>query len=274
MRVRANPDVSEGRAWREYFLHVPVGYAGSAPTPLVVYFHGAGGSAAGAATRSGWSRLADHDRFLVAYPQGLPFGQGGPAAWASAGPIDYGIDDLTFVRSLLAQVERRFCVARGAVFASGMSSGGGMAGYLACALSTQIAAIAPVAGNHYTLTILGCRPRRPVALLEVHGTADGVVPYRGIPAGLSPEWPLPSIPIWVAAWARLDHCQLRPAETKVAADQTLFTYRRCAPGAGVELYRLQGGGHSYPATLGGHATDAVIYRYFMSHVRGRVARGG
>jgi polyhydroxybutyrate depolymerase len=267
VQLRANPALSEGRTSREYVVHVPAGYAGMVPTPLVLYFHGAGGNAVGADADSGWSQLADRDRFLVVYPQGLPFGQGGPAAWASAGPTEYDIDDLSFVRAVVAQVERRFCVARGAVFATGMSSGGGMAGYVACALSGQVAAAAPVAGNHYTLTKLGCRPRRRVALLEIHGTADPVVPYNGTPATVDPIWPLPPIPTWVSVWAHLNGCRPDPAEATVAGHETLFTYRRCAPGAGVELYRLDGGGHTYPTSLGGQPTDAVIYHYFMAHTR-------
>ncbi|MBV9174462.1 MAG: hypothetical protein JOZ81_30750 [Chloroflexi bacterium] len=244
-----------------------MGYRFTARTPLVLYFHGAGGSAAGANASSGWSELADREDFLVVYPQGLPFGLGGPAAWASAGPIDYGIDDLAFVRAVLGQVEARYCVARGAVFATGMSSGGGMAGYLACALSGQIAAAAPVAVNHYTLTKLGCRPRRPVALLEIHGTADTVVPYGGIPASVDPDWPLPPIPTWVSRWAHLDRCRLRPVASTPVAQETVFAYIGCASGSGVELYRLDGGGHAYPATLAGKPTALVIYRYFMDHRR-------
>lgn len=267
VQVRVAPAVSEGRARRQYVMHVPMGYRPSAPTPLVLFFHGAGGSAAGAAAGSGWSELADRERFLVAYPQGLPFGQGGPAAWASAGPIDYGIDDLAFVRAVLAQVEGRYCVARRDVFATGMSSGGGMAGYLACALPEQIAAAAPVAGNHYTLTKLGCRPRHPVSLLEVHGTADAVVPYQGIPASVDPGWPLPPIPTWVSTWAHLDRCRPQPVESRPATRETVFAYSGCANGSGVELYRLDGAGHVYPATLSGKPTDRVIYRYFIEHGR-------
>lgn len=248
-------------------MHVPVGYTSSARTPLVLYFHGAGGSAAGADASSGWSELADRDGFLVVYPQGLPFGRGGPAAWASAGRIDFGIDDLAFVRAVLAQVEARYCVARGDVFATGMSSGGGMAGYLACALSGEIAAAAPVAGNHYTLTKLGCRPRHPVALLEIHGSADAVVPYDGIPASVDPLWPLPSIPTWVSTWAHLDRCRPRPVASTPAPGDSLFVYLGCARGSAVELYRLDGAGHVYPATLAGESTNTVIYRYFMDHHR-------
>lgn len=269
--VRSVPAASEGRRQRQYIVHVPTGYTPSVPVPLVLYFHGAGGSAAGASAGSGWSALADRDRFLAVYPQGLPFGVGGPAAWASAGPVDYGLDDLGFVRSVLAQVERRFCVQPRAVFATGMSSGGGMAGYLACALSGQIAAVAPVApvaGNHYTLTRPGCHPNRSVALLEIHGTADTVVPYQGIAASLDPQWPLPSIPAWVAAWAGFDRCQGQPVSRAIADGQTLVAYTRCQGGTTVELWRLEGGGHTWPATLAGEASDNVILQFFLAHRRG------
>ncbi len=265
--VPAVPAVSEGQARRQYIVHVPAGYKSGARTPLVVFFHGSGSSAAGADANSGWSRLADRDDFLVVYPQGLPFGRGGPAGWASAGPIDYGIDDLAFVRAVLADVEERYCVAPGEVFATGMSSGGGMAGYVACALSGQIAAAAPIAGNHYTLTKLGCRPRRPVGLLEVHGTADAVVPYQGVPARVDPAWPLPSIPAWVSAWTRADHCRARPVAHTPAVRETVFVYPGCAGGSAVELYRLDGAGHISPASLSGEPADLFIYRFFIEHRR-------
>jgi polyhydroxybutyrate depolymerase len=266
-RIPAEAAVSEGQTSRTYVVHVPRSYVPSARTPLVLFFHGSGGSAAASAATSGWSELGDRDRLLAVYPQGLPFGQGGPTAWASAEPADFGIDDLCYVRAVLAAVERWFCVARGAVFATGMSSGGGMAGYLACALSGQIAAAAPIAGNHYTLMKLGCRPRRPVALLEVHGTADAVVPYQGISGSVNPLWPLPSIPTWVSKWAHLDRCRPHPSVSRPAPGQTLFRYKSCAAGGGVELYRLDGGGHAYPARLAGRPTDTVIYRYFLGHRR-------
>ena len=142
-----------------------------------------------------------------------------------------------------------------------------MAGYLACALSGEIAAAAPIEGNHYTLTKLGCRPGRPVALLEVHGTADGVVPYQGIPAHIDPGWPLPSIPEWVSTWAHLDRCRARPVTTTPVARETLFVYPRCAGGNEVELYRLDGSGHVYPATLSAKPANTVIYSFFIEHRR-------
>lgn len=264
--LRVNPATDEQHNLREYRLHIPDGYTPTTSTPLVLYFHGAGGTAAQADRDSGWSSLADRDHFLVAYPQGLPFGAGAPPAWASAGPIDFGIDDLAFVSAVLADVERRACVDKGAIFAVGLSSGGGMAGYLACALSSTISAAAPVAANNYVLTKLGCRPTRPVSILEVHGTADQIVPYYGTSARISPQWPLPSIHAWVSTWAHLDQCSSRPIVSRTG-HEAIFRYRHCVTGAGVTLYRIDGGGHTYPRQLAGRPSNAVIYQFFKTHRR-------
>jgi polyhydroxybutyrate depolymerase len=138
--------------------------------------------------------------------------------------------------------------------------------YLACALSSTISAAAPVAANNYVLTKLGCRPTRPVSILEVHGTADQIVPYYGTSARISPQWPLPSIRAWVSAWAQLDQCTSLPIVSQTR-QQTIFRYRRCAAGTDVTLYRINGGGHTYPRQLAGRPSNAVIYQFFKTHRR-------
>ena len=63
------------------------------------------------------------------------------------------------------------------IYVTGVSNGGGMAARAACELADRLAAAAPVAGGYGTLP--ACRPSRPLPVLEVHGTGDGVVPYAG-----------------------------------------------------------------------------------------------
>ena len=46
-------------------------------------------------------------------------------------------------------------------------------------------AIAPVAGGYRSLP--QCKPTRPLSVLEIHGTADPVVPYDGKPPDYSTE---------------------------------------------------------------------------------------
>ena len=60
---------------------------------------------------------------------------------------------------------------------TGVSNGGGMSARMACDAADLLSAAAPVAGGYGSLP--DCHPSRPVAILEIHGTDDQVVPYAG-----------------------------------------------------------------------------------------------
>ncbi len=53
---------------RTTLLHVPAGLPAGQPTALVVALHGVGGSGPKMEPYSGFSKVADRHRFIVAYP--------------------------------------------------------------------------------------------------------------------------------------------------------------------------------------------------------------
>lgn len=93
----------------------------------------------------------------------------------------------------------------GRVFVTGMSAGGFMANRLACDRADVVAAVAPVAG---TLgSNVGCGPSRPVAVMEIHGTADPVVPYGGGPmVGRGGPIDIVAAPELASRWRAIDGC--------------------------------------------------------------------
>src|SRR5215813_7128906 len=56
---------------RTYRVHVPAAYDGSKPVPLVIAFHGGGGTSKTAERGLGMNPLSDRHGFLAVYPQGL-----------------------------------------------------------------------------------------------------------------------------------------------------------------------------------------------------------
>ena len=95
------------------------------------------------------------------------------------------------------------CVDPQRVFATGVSNGGSMVALAACELSSRITAIASVSGDYSRQP--PCRPARPVSVLEIHGTADQVVPYFGKPARRTTD----GVPPFVDGWVARDECAAR-----------------------------------------------------------------
>lgn len=262
--IPVNPAVSEGYRTRVYRVHVPLRYDRNSPRAVVLVFHGYTGSAAGMETSTGFSRLADQQNFFAVYPQGLANAATGKAFWASAGPIDFGVDDVLFVSNILDDLQSKFCIDSHRIFATGFSNGGGMSWLLSCRFAGRIAAFAPVSGNFYALPG-GCRPGRPVAILDFHGTRDPLLPYNGIPISEEPAWPLPSIAQWLSDWASRNGCTRGPViflqESRVTGEQ----WSGCSRNASVVHYRVNGGGHAWPPTIDGRSGAEVIWNFFQDH---------
>jgi polyhydroxybutyrate depolymerase len=230
-------DTPEGR--REVFLHAPRG--AYRPRPLVIALHGAGETGQDFARDTGFSRLADREKFLVAYPSA-----GGPNAfWNISGQVPGGSNDVEVLERSLDQLESAVCVDPARVFVTGVSNGGGMTARLGCELSERLAGAAAVAGGYRSLP--PCRPQRPLPVLEIHGTADQVVPY----GGKAPDY-RGSVARWLAQWRRIDGCRGRADRLRPAPGVTEIAWRHCNAATRVEHVRLDGQAHGWP---GGPRTD-------------------
>ncbi|MBV8930287.1 MAG: hypothetical protein JO152_14290 [Mycobacteriaceae bacterium] len=265
IRVPVAPRIALGADHRTAFIRVPSGYRSDTPTPLVIEFHGFGphASAAGYLRGSPLARLVDRAGFLDVFPQGLRFSNGN-VGWNAWGPVLYPVAELPFVARLIAGVEARFCVDARRIYASGLSNGANMINYLACRPTARlIAAVAPVAGPMYGQDDGPCKPPRPIAILDVHSINDRVVHYRGLPSAPN-QYPLPSVPAWLAGWVRLDRCRTGPTVQTVANGQTLRRWTRCGAGAEIIAYAVHAG-HAWPTTLGGRPAAAVVWQFFQAH---------
>ena len=168
---------------RTYRLYVPASLPTDSPVPLLVALHGGLGSGQQFEVQTGFDGLAEANHFIVVYPNGTPIRPGSAELVWNAGACcsvasqnRQNIDDVGFVSALITQLESQYDIDRNRVFVTGHSNGAMMAERLACQLADQVVAIAVQSG---TLTVDGCQPSKPVAVLEIHGTADQNVPING-----------------------------------------------------------------------------------------------
>jgi polyhydroxybutyrate depolymerase len=262
---------------RGYLMYLPSTYRAGRPVPLVLVFHGGGGRASGIAPHTGFSRLAEQEGFVVVYPDGLE------GRWNDGRGYAATHDDVGFVRVLLDTLERELSIDPRRVYATGISNGAIFSYRLACDLPGVFAAVAPVAGAMPVDLAPSCRHTEPVSVLAMQGTADPLMPYAGGGVGRRPGRVL-SAEQSVDFWATLDGCA-EPALVTAEADLTpddgtrvrRTIFNGCRDRRSVELYTVEGGGHTWPGgpPVGGSVgrvsrdIDAtpVIWSFFAQHPR-------
>jgi polyhydroxybutyrate depolymerase len=162
---------------RDYILDVPDSVRPRAPVPLLFDFHGFGHSGAGVWKVSEFRDLAARASSITVYPEGLPVRltiQG--EELERPGWEMFSIDDnrdLAFVRALLDDLERRYCIDTARVYATGFSNGAFFSALLGCTMADRFAAVAPVSGGPLRVA---CTPARGVPILIQHGRQDPLIP--------------------------------------------------------------------------------------------------
>jgi polyhydroxybutyrate depolymerase len=174
---RLSESIVVGGTRRDYILDVPDSVRPRTAAPLLLDFHGFGHSGAGVWNVSEFRELATQAGFITVYPEGLSVrlpinGREQEGSGWQMFALD-GNRDIAFVTALLDDLERRYCIDRARIFATGFSNGAFFSALLGCALSDRIAAVAPVSGGPLRVA---CAPTRGVPILIQHGRQDALIP--------------------------------------------------------------------------------------------------
>jgi polyhydroxybutyrate depolymerase len=234
----------QGDRVREYKVHVPPSYDPNVPAPVVFCIHGLLQNAvlfcvAGAALHT----KADEEGFVLVMPNGYQNSWNGGTCCGAASTER--IDDVALFRAIFAEVTKHVNVDRRRVYATGLSNGGYMSYRLGCDASDLFTAVAPGAaaiginsiggGTNPDSDFTDCAPANPVAVLHLHGTADGLVAHN---------LQAPSL----AKMATNNQCSqsTAPATSPASAgDTTCVTYAGCAAKGEVTGCSVAGGGHCW-----------------------------
>ncbi|MDR3416471.1 MAG: PHB depolymerase family esterase [Nevskia sp.] len=274
-----------GDRTRSYIVHLPPGYVPGTPVPLVVSLHGGGGNAHSNRVQTGFDAEADRSGFIVVHPDGTgerrpllnALGRGHFHTWNAGSCCGYAmrndVDDVGFIRAMLAELRRNYSIDPRRIYASGFSNGGMMSYRLACEMSDTFAAIGVVSAAQ---TAYECRPAQPVSVIHIHGSADqNVTLGGGIGAKALEKVPKPPVMEGVEFWARHNGCGA--PETSGEGKVLKTSYRGGRGSCEVEFHLIEGGGHAWP---GGEqmlaildkpsqelAATPLIWQFFAAHPR-------
>ena len=241
--------IIHGGLERQFIVHVPQ-HLPARNAGLVIAMHGYGSSAENIMAYSGLNALADEHGYIVAYPQGTQDLQGN--AFFNVGYAfhsDSTVDDVGFIRALVAGLVESYQIDPRRVYATGMSNGGDMSYLLACRAADVFRAIAPVAGTMMQATADNCAPSAPMPVLGVNGTADNVTRYAGDYANEEGWGAYISVSEVIELWARHARAQAQPPEVlNYPSDQaiTVIGYVTEDGSPEIMLYQVEEGGHDWP----------------------------
>lgn len=255
-----NGSMMYGGKNRTYLLHIPTGYNANSPTPLVFVFHGLTGTGSMMADITKFSPLADQENFIVVYPDGIS------KKWASPGG---NIDDVGFIDALIDALSSSYNVDADRIFATGASNGGMFTYRLGIELTDRFAAIAGVAGFLPNYPAPAPMPAKAIPIIHFHGTADGIIPFSAAENV-------------VDYWVDFNGCSTVPSTIQMPdadpGDGTTvdeMSYPNGLNNTEVKLYKIYGGGHTWPGTssnaMPGKVTkdivaSEIIWEFFKSSV--------
>lgn len=247
---------ADGRT-RRYRTYVPPNLGTGVTVPLVIALHGGLGTSSQFEGNSGLNGFADSNRFIVAYPDGIgnqPDGTGfqtwnggyccGPAAAQS-------VDDVGFIRNLVARLSSSLPIDRNRIYAMGHSNGGILSYRLACEISDLIVAIGVQAGSNI---VSGCAPMSAVSVAHLHGTADANMPIDGGKGAGLAATVFVSARAAVEAMAGVNGCPVVAPRSlaTINPDATALSWTNCRSSSSVMFITVKGATHAWM----GHAAQS------------------
>lgn len=225
---------------RKYIIHVPSTYKGDKPVPLIVDYHPIGGNADQWAGSKTYESETQADQVIIIYPDGEASAGGFMGHAWNVGPCCNDADDVTFSRKFIEEAKKEVYIDSKRIYAVGFSMGGGMSNYAACKMADIYAAVAPASMDLSEEVVKngmngGCKPSRPIPVLNFRGTRDNVVSYNGGYSSVVPGKPITFLGAEnnFKEWASMNQCTGSPKGS--TPENGCQMYENCASGVKVGL---------------------------------------
>ncbi len=255
--------ITVGGLERSYLVQPAPGARGAGRLPVVVLLHGGTQSAEDIWRETSLPTLGAREGFLVVAPEALDRHWNDVRGASIAGSPASTVDDVRFLKAVIAEVIAQDHGDPSAVFMVGSAHGGFMTMRFACDAGEALRAAATLLSTMPEALARNCRSPRPLPWLAVNGTDDPAVPFGGQVDGTvrrgETQAALRSADDTFRFWADRAGCAAtiaRQTITDQAADERHRWAERlvrsnCVSGQVSQQVVLHGSGHVIP----GLATD-------------------
>jgi polyhydroxybutyrate depolymerase len=264
MPERGNPGTAKRRRLsvdglaRSYLVQPAPGARGAGRLPVVVLLHGGDQTAEDIWRETSLPTLGAREGFLVVAPEALGRHWNDARGSSIAGVPASTVDDVRFLKAVIAEVVAQDHGDPSAVFMVGSSHGGFMTMRFACDAGETLRAAASLLSTMPDALARNCKSPRALPWLTVNGTDDPAVPFGGQLDGMvrrgETQAALRSADDTFRFWADRAGCAAptaREAITEQAADSRHRWAERivrsnCVSGQVSQQVVLHGSGHVIP----------------------------
>jgi len=251
---------------RGYRLFIPDAPA-TQPRPLIVALHGGYGTGKNMEELTSLNLAGGNLGFVIAYPEGV--GRSWNAGTCCNPALQKGIDDVGFLKAMVANIAKRTPINTTRVYGTGFSNGAMMTHRVACDAPDLFRAIATASGG---LMMPTCAGKKPISALLIQGRADKRIPWEG--GNVDGSYRPPVLEIFNKLAAR-NQCAAQESSMPDGVAKCVAR-RSCAGGTEVWLCGIDEMGHQWagakeitPLLLGkgttGYVASLRIVQFFQSH---------
>lgn len=220
---------------REFLVKFPAEISGL--TPVIIDFHGGGGSAIGQYFTSNFSRLSDHVEVALIYPQA---NESTGSVWNTLRSQDGNkvaeVDDFGFISSIIETLKLDLAIDASKIYVSGYSNGAAMAYQIACHLNSDIAGFVVMSGLFPIEDEHPCLITHETPGIIVNGARDRERPMSGI------EGYTRSVREGASWWALQNEASEGIVETYAGVERTVY---ESTSGTQIQLFIVEDGDHEW-----------------------------
>ena len=242
---------------RSYVLYNSASSTQQRAQPLIIALHDDGSSARNLVriSQGRLNKLAEENGFMVVYPEGLRKNWTFSTSATSSPGVADSEGDVGFIKKLIESLRQEAAIDDRRIYVVGMGSGGALAYQLACEVPEMFRAIGVVASSMPAQNMQFCEGASGTSLVVINGTENPVISYGGGEAELMNGAMLNvlSTEETMALWLKKNGCLYHAKENLLpdvdSRDNTSISkhlYVGCESDVQVVLYKVGGGGHTWP----------------------------
>ena len=249
---------------RSFRLSVPSSDAGI-KLPIVIAFHGGGGSEEDFQQQSEFDALGELEKFIMAYAIAEDGRTSAEGEWF-LNTAATSRDDNDFSEAIIDELSETYCIDEDRLYAIGYSLGSMYTYEIACQLNHRFAAVASFAGtmpvNPETCGLTGS-----MAVMHIHGKLDYIIDYDedwdwkdGEHEGVGT---MSNIPGMIDYWAEKSNCQDENTHAHLFDGDEVehIIHSDCDGDVRIEHYGMETQEHTWPNEVDGTYTYQLIWDF-------------